>query len=228
MDLSVREVALMLGVTEKTVHRWLRDKAIPGHRLHDQSRFNRVEIQEWAAQRGVKLAPEQVAPPGPALELPSLRRAIERGGVHANVPGTTPVEVLGAVALLPGIPEGVDRALLRQLLISREALTSTGIGGGVAIPHPRDPLVMHVQEPVALACFLKHPVDFHAIDGEPVGVLFTLLSPSIRTHLQILSRLTYALHDATLQELLRGPSSKQALLSRLGALEESDAPRGAR
>jgi len=222
MDLSVREVALMLGVTEKTVHRWLRDKAIPGHRLHDQSRFNRVEIQEWAVQRGVKVAPEHVAPAGPALELPSLRQAIERGGVHLQVAGRTPEDVLGAVARLPGIPEGVDRALLRQLLISREALTSTGIGGGIAIPHPRDPLVMQIQEPVALACFLEQPVDFHAIDGEPVRVLFALLSPSIRTHLQILSRLTFALHDATLQKLLRGPCTEEALLSRLGAIEESD------
>lgn len=222
MDLSVREVARMLGVSERTVHRWLREKALPTHRLHDQSRFNRVEIQEWAAARGVKLAPEQVAPPATSAPLPSLRRAIELGGVHANVPGRTQEEALGAVALLSGIPEGVDRPLLRQLLISREALTSTGVGGGIAVPHPRDPLVMHISEPVALACFLEHPVDFHALDGMPVRVLFTLLSPSVRSHLQILSRLSYALHDAALLALLRRPCSAEALLGRLAEIEHAE------
>ena len=99
---------------------------------------------------------------------------------------------------------------------------STGIGGGIAIPHPRDPLVVQVREPVALTCFLEHPVDFHAIDGAPVRVLFTLLSPSIRAHLQMLSRLTYALHDPELSKLLDKPATAEAILDRLGAIELQD------
>jgi PTS system nitrogen regulatory IIA component len=221
MDLSVRQVARLLDVSEETVHRWLRDKAIPAHRLHDQSRFNRVEIQEWAAAQGVKLAPEPVEP-GSSSAPPSLRRAIELGGVHVGVSGRTPEEVLGAVSLLPGIPDGVDRAFLRELLISREALTSTGIGEGIAVPHPRDPLVMHVAEPVALACFLQHPVDFHALDGVPVRVLFTILSPTVRSHLQVLSRLSYALHDPALHALLQRPGSASELLGRLGEIERAE------
>ncbi len=222
MDLSVREVADLLGVTEKTVHRWLREKAIPAHRLHDQSRFNRVEIQEWAAARGLRLAPDLLGP-GDAPDAPlSLRGAIERGGIHFRVPGVTAGEVLAAVTQLPGIPDGVDRSLLRELLVGRESLTSTGIGGGIAIPHPRDPLVVQVREPIVLACFLEHPVDFHAVDDVPVRVLFTLLSPSIRAHLQILARLTYALHDAALLRLLEKPAAPEAILARLGAIESPE------
>jgi nitrogen PTS system EIIA component len=222
MDLSVRDVARLLSVTENTVHRWLREKAIPAHRLHDQFRFNRVEIQEWAAARGLRLRPDLLdsgAAPEPPL---SLRGAIERGGIHFRVPGGTAAEVLEAVTKLPGIPEGVDRSLLRELLLGREALTSTGIGGGIAIPHPRDPLVMQVHEPVVLACFLERPVDFRAIDDAPVRVLFTLLSPSIRAHLQILARLTYALHDATLMKLLQKPAAPEAILRQLGAIESQE------
>jgi nitrogen PTS system EIIA component len=232
MDLSVREVARLLGVTEKTVHRWLREKAIPAHRLHDQSRFNRVEIQEWAAARGLRMAPDLPdlgggaspgAPSGASPRAPlSLREAIERGGIHFRVPGATAGEVLEAVTKLPGIPDAVDRSLLRDLLVGREALTSTGIGGGIAIPHPRDPLVVHVREPVVLACFLEHPVDFHAVDDAPVRVLFTLLSPSIRAHLQILARLTYALHDAALLKLLEKAAPPEAILDRLAAIESPE------
>jgi PTS system nitrogen regulatory IIA component len=82
--------------------------------------------------------------------------------------------------------------------------------------------VIQVSEPVALACFLEHPVDFHALDGVPVRVLFTLLSPSVRSHLQILSRLSFALHDPPLLALLRRPRSDGALLRRLGEIEGAE------
>jgi PTS system nitrogen regulatory IIA component len=222
MDLSVREVARLLGVTEKTVEGWLREKSIPAHRLHDQFRFNRVEIQEWAAARGLKLSPDLLGVRKASETSMSLRGAIERGGIHFGVSGATPVEVLEAVTHLPGIPDGVDRSLLRELLVGREALTSTGIGGGIAIPHPRDPLVVRVQEPIVLTCFLEHPVDFRAVDGAPVRILFTLLSPSIRAHLQILAQLTYALHDAALLKLLEQPAGADAILDRLATIESQE------
>jgi PTS system nitrogen regulatory IIA component len=219
MDLSVRQVARLLGVTEKTVHRWLREKAIPAHRLHDQSRFNRVELQEWAAAQGLRLPPDLQGPMGVPGAVSSLRAAVERGGIHFKVPGATPSEVLEAVTRLPSIPAGVNRALLCQLLVSREALTSTGIGDGIAIPHPRDPLVMQVPASVVLVSFLERPVDFRAVDGVPVHVLFTLLSPTVRAHLRLLSRLSYALHDRALLKLLEKPGSPQALLDRLEAID---------
>lgn len=222
MDLSVREVARLLGVTEKTVYRWLRQKAIPARRLHDQPRFNRVELQEWAAAHGLRLPPEPTRPGAPSGAVSSLREAVERGGIHFNVAGTTPGEVLDAITRLPGIPDGLNRSLLCELLVGREALTSTGIGGGIAIPHPRDPLVVHVRAPVVLVSFLERPVDFHAIDGMPVRVLFTLLSPSVRAHLDLLSRLSYALHDRSLNKLLQKPGTPEALLDALDSIESKE------
>lgn len=219
MDLSVREVARLLGVSEKTVHRWLREKSIPAHRLHDQSRFNRVELQEWAAARGLRLPPDLQGPAEAPEGVAGLRGAVERGGIYFDVPGTTPSQVLEAVTRLPGIPAAVNRALLCELLVGREALTSTGIGGGIAIPHPRDPLVIPVPAPIVLVSFLEQPVDFRALDGMPVRVLFTLLSPTVRAHLQLLSRLSYALHDRALLKLLKKPGTPQALLDRLGEID---------
>jgi PTS system nitrogen regulatory IIA component len=218
VDLSVRDVARLLSVSEKTVHRWLRDKAIPAHRLHDQYRFNRVELLEWAAARNLRVTPELLHPEG-GTEFPSLRAAVERGGIHHDVDGRTPAEVLEAVTRLPGIPDGVDRTLLHQLLMGREALTSTGVGGGFAIPHPRDPLVVRVAEPVVLVAFLRHPVDYQALDGVPVRVLFTILSPTVRVHLQLLSRIGNALHDAAFLRLLEPATPSGAILDRLAELE---------
>ena len=169
-------------------------------------------MKDSSDRGGIGVPPEGRAPL-------SMHAALLRGGLHDDLPGQTRAEVLAAVSALPGIPAGVDRRVLRDLLVSREELASTGIGRGVAVPHPRDPLVVHVDEPVVLLCFLRQPVDFQAIDGLPVRVLFTVFSPSVRIHLRLLARLAWLLHDERLGQLLirRAPASD--ILGRIATLE---------
>ncbi|HTF33315.1 MAG TPA: PTS sugar transporter subunit IIA [Myxococcota bacterium] len=224
MDLSVRDVARLLNVSEETVYRWVRRGSLPSHRVHDQYRFNRVELQEWAALHKHRVSPDLFGSSGNAEECPSLRDAIERGGIFYGVPGERREKVLEAVCELPGIPSKVNRRLLYQLLVAREALASTAVGQGIAIPHPRDPVVVRMDTPAVLLCFLSEPIDFQAMDGQAVRVLFTLLTPSVRVHLQLLARLAFALHDETLQELLRAAAPKEAILERISALENAKPP----
>jgi PTS system nitrogen regulatory IIA component len=219
VELKVRDVARLLNVSEQTVYRWVRNRSLPAHRVHDQYHFNRVELQEWAALHKHRVSPELFAPNGSSKELPSLCAAIERGGIFYGVPGESRDEVLAAVTRLPGIPAGVDRQLLHQLLVAREALASTSVGDGIAVPHPRDPVVVHVDQPAVLLCFLERPVDFGALDGRPVRVLCMLLSPSVRDHLQMLARLAAALHDETFKELLHAAAPREGILNRLRAVE---------
>ena len=218
MDLRVSDVARLLGESEETIYRMAREGEMPAHRVHEQYCFNRVELQEWAATRGRRLPPELYGDVA-ARARTGLRGALERGGITYRLPGTRREEVLAAVARLPGLPASIDRALLEELLLGREQLASTGIGGGIAIPHPREPLVARIDEPIVLLTFLAQPVDFHAIDGEPVRVLFTLLSPTVKLHLQVLSRLAFALHDQPLGELLRSEAPADAILARVAALD---------
>jgi len=224
MDLSVRDVARLLDVSEETVYRWVRRGALPSHRVHDQYRFNRVELQEWAALHRHRVSPDLFHSNGVAEHSPSLREAIGQGGIFHGVAGNRREEVLKAVCALPGIPSKVNRELLYQLLVAREALASTAVGEGIAIPHPRDPVVVRVDQPAVLLCFLRTPVDFQAMDGQPVRVLFTLLSPSVRVHLQLLAKLAFALHNESLKELLRNRASKERILECIAGLEEAEAP----
>ena len=224
MDLDAHEAARLLFLTSDEVHRLAREGTLPSCRVHDQYRFNRVEILEWARTRDHRIAPDICAPGGPTGRLSA---ALERGSVHHRVPGSTTREVLGAVTRLPTIPPSVDRGLLLQLLLSREAMASTGIGGGIALPHPRDPLVFPADGPIVLCCFLEHPVDFGAVDGQPVRTVFTLLSPSIQLHLATLGWLTYTLHDPTMCALLDRRAPGEAILGHVRRLEnERAAPRG--
>ena len=217
MDLTVRDLAELLNVSERTVQSWIENRGLPAHRLHEQYRLNRVELQEWADEHGVSLPPELFAAPRAAPE--GLLAAIERGGVHYGVSGSNRSEVLRSVASLPTIPDSIDRSRLHQLLVSREVLSSTGFGGGIAIPHPRNPLVLRVPHSLALVCFLAAPVDFEAIDGKPVRVLFPLLSPNVKAHLRLLSEVSHALHDKGFRRHIEDQAPVPAILERLRAVE---------
>jgi PTS system nitrogen regulatory IIA component len=220
MNLKIHEAARLLGVDADEVSAWIRDKGLPAHKFQEQYRINSVELQEWALEHGVRIPPELTAVnragSGPA---PDLVAALERGGLHAGVPGRTRDEVLAAVAALPGIPEAIDRELLLQLLLAREMLASTGVGGGIALPHPRSPIVLDVElPPTLLLCFPEQPVDFKAVDGKPVWALFLLLSPTIQDHLRMLSQLSYALHDKQARTLLEQRAPLADLLAHLRAM----------
>ncbi len=110
------------------------------------------------------------------------------------------------------LPEGVDREFLYHVLLAREKACSTAVGDGVAIPHPRNPIVLHVTQPSVTVCFLEQPVEFGAMDGQPVRVLFTLVSPTVHAHLQTLSRLAFALQDPGFRAVISAPDTREAIL----------------
>jgi PTS system nitrogen regulatory IIA component len=212
MQLKIREVAALLGVSDKTVYRWIKAGAIPAYRVHDQYRVNRMELLEWVTSQKMPVSEEIFNEPAESEETVSLARALDAGGVFYRVEGTDTPSVLRAIVANMRLPEGVDREFLFRVLLSRENVCSTAIGGGVAIPHPRNPIVLHVTQPSITLCFLEHPVEFGAMDGQPVQALFTLVSPMVRHHLQLLSRLSFALHDAGFKSVITNPGTREVIL----------------
>jgi PTS system nitrogen regulatory IIA component len=101
---------------------------------------------------------------------------------------------------------------------------STGIGDGIAIPHVRNPILLHIDEPFVSLFLLHHPIDFDAVDGQPVHALFVVVSSNIPTHLRILAQLGYVLHDEELRQLLRSKADSAAILDRILALETHATP----
>lgn len=96
-------------------------------------------------------------------------------------------------------------------LINRERLGSTGIGNGVAIPHARSP---HCSTPIGSFLKLTEAVDFDAIDGEPVDLVFVLLVPEEAddTHLALLGQVATIMNDANVRAQLRKAGSQRELL----------------
>ena len=77
------------------------------------------------------------------------------------------------------------------------------------------------MRPMVTLCFLEHPVDFGALDGKPVHVLFSLVCPTVRSHLQILSRLSYALHDEKFKGVVIRQGQREEILREARRVEEA-------
>jgi len=220
MQLVVRDVARLFNVSEKTVYRWIDQGILPAYRINDQYRFNRAELLEWATSRRMNVSPEIFAEPeSSAAPLPGLVDALQAGGIFYRIGGTDKESVLRAVVETLRLPEEVDRDFLLRVLLAREALESTGIGDGIAIPHVRNPVVLHVIRPMITLCFLEHAVDFGALDGKPVNTVFSLISPTVRAHLRLLSRLSFALQSPDFKAVITRQGSRDEIVAEARRVE---------
>ena len=82
-------------------------------------------------------------------------------------------------------------------------MTPTAIGKGIALPHPREPILTDPLNQSVSICFLRDPIDFKALDKEPVHTLFVILSADAVRHVEILSRISYLCHEDDFISLLR-------------------------
>ena len=222
MKLTVRDAAKLLQTTESAVQRWIRDKSIPFHRVNDVYRFHRAELLEWATSRGMRISSRefQTEDDDAGAAMPRFAESLETGGVHYEVPGTDRASVLRAVVERMPI-DAADRGMLCDFLLAREALGSTGVGEGIAIPHVRNPIVLNVNRASVTLCFLETPVDFDAIDGKPVDTVFSVVSSTIREHLFLLSRISAALHDPEFKRAVLKRASKEEILREARRVEGS-------
>jgi PTS system nitrogen regulatory IIA component len=221
MDLSVQDSAQLLSVSEKTIYRWVKQGKLPAYRVNEQYRFNRAELLEWATSQRVKVSADIFNEPHNGTPPVKLIDSLKAGGVHYRVGGKDKTEVLHSVVDLMPLPDMVDRQFLLQVLLARESLGSTAVGRGVALPHVRNPVVMHVARPMVTLCFLEKPVEFGALDGQPVHTLFTMLSPTVRSHLHMVASLSFALQQPEFSEAIVGQGSREEIFAACEKVERN-------
>lgn len=109
---------------------------------------------------------------------------------------------------------GIKEREIFDVLLQREKLGTTGIGNGIAIPHGR---IRDLDKIYGMFFKLKQPIDFDAIDEQPVDLIFLLLAPESHgaDHLRTLSKVTRALRDPQLCQKIRGCQSSDAILALL-------------
>jgi PTS system nitrogen regulatory IIA component len=224
MQFDVRAAASVLNVPESTIYRWINEGKLPATGIEGQYRFGRAELLEWATAHKVELSVDVFTNGftngSRAREHLLLAHALEAGGIFYDVPGADKSAALRGVVDKISLPERSDSDLLLQLFLAREAMGSTAMGNGVAIPHPRHPVVLPVSKPLLSLCFLAESIDFGAPNGEPVHTLFVLLSPTIQTHLQMLARVACLLHDERFRQVLSARKPPRTILNEVRRVEK--------
>lgn len=214
MKLSITEVSDHLGVEAATVERWMRQGKLPGFRKGGTWFFRSKDLEKWAAKRNMAIEVARWKTPDKkeSPETVPLSQALENGNCHQGVSGEDIRTVFTeAVDRIDGVPEEFKADLVDRL-IEREDALSTGIGKGVAIPHPRLPLD-YLDVPRIDLVVLDTPMPFNALDGQPVDLLFFILCPDLKFHLKLLSSLSFCLRDPEFCNFLRSFPDKAELVS---------------
>jgi PTS system nitrogen regulatory IIA component len=140
----------------------------------------------------------------------SLHDLIEPNAILPSLKVSTRKQALQELSERAAEVSGLPAREIFDALLQRERLGSTGVGGGIAIPHGKLP---RVDRMIGLFARLERPIDYEALDGEPVDLIFLLLAPESAgaDHLKALSKVARALRDQRLTARLRATRDASGL-----------------
>jgi PTS system nitrogen regulatory IIA component len=144
-------------------------------------------------------------------DAPGLIELLKRGGVYNGISGGTPQEVLTNFFGELSVPPVLDKKLLLGAVLEREALMPTAVGKGIALPHPRNPLVLDAPDQFVSIAFLDKEVNWKALDGCPVHTVILIVSASAKLHLHTLSRINFFCQQESFRELLKSRASLEKI-----------------
>jgi excisionase family DNA binding protein len=211
MKLTIREAAVMLGVPEKKLYRWVDDGDIPFVTIQHRPLFHRLELLEWAMENDIPASVDLYEVP---TEAP-LSTALECGGGHVMA-GAGLAQIAGDLPVEPA-----ERDLIAAV-VSARADEMFQPRNGIAIPRPRSPLICP-----DLPCLVQlwwPREQALTIDSAQVKAVFVILTPTLLDHLQLLARLALLLRDAAVASAVKTASSLAAVLAETRRVEQSLGP----
>jgi PTS system nitrogen regulatory IIA component len=222
MNLNLVQIAESFGVSENVVEGWVRNEGMPHTPERGRLLFDRAQVVQWAATRGLATRAGFLTPAQSAFatgcELAPLLRT---GGIHRAVPAASVLEVLGqVVGALPGVAQPV-RQLLRQRLRAPGGVVWAAVGGGFALPHLSTRVALGRDSGTLALLLLCEPLTQAdpTPDNVPVTRLFFFVAPSPRAHLDLLGRLTRGLGRGPLRELILKDAADEKIFAAIGAAD---------
>lgn len=225
MDLKIKDVAELLSISETTVRRWIADGKIPAYRLNRQYRFNRQEIEDWVMRQKLDTledskseAKQEIASSG-NMQF-SFYRALYRGEVLPVTSLHSKEEIIRMAMKHMAKRYDLDAEVLTDLFLDRERLMPTSLGHGIGVPHTRDFLI-NTHFDVIVVVYPEKPIEYGALDAEPVHTLFFLFASEDKHHLHLLSKLAHLCSNEKSRALLRTQPGKERLLDYVKHWESS-------
>lgn len=132
--------------------------------------------------------------------------------VLPNLEADDKAEILDQmISSLEGFVTNGELDEIREAVFERERIMSTGVGKGLAIPHGK---ASGIKQTYAAFAILKNPVDYEAIDDEPVNMVFLLVGPqaSNNLHIKMLSRISRLMNNSEFRDRLRECSTSEEII----------------
>ena len=230
MDLKIKDVADLLNVSESTIRRWISEGKIPTYRINQHYYFSRTEIENWVISHKLDKSTDGISPftrrkEAESLSVPTRRtpstggskqfglfRAIHKGEVLHHLKGKTKEEIIRATMRKVAKLLHVDADVMTDLLLDRENLMPTALNNGIAVPHTRDSLLPGHHD-VVIVVFLDEPLEYGALDGQPVHTLFFLFACEDKRHLHLLAKIAHLSNQTHVREFFQTQPSKEQLLT---------------
>jgi len=211
MNLNISDIVELLQISEKTLNKWIKDKKIPHYKINNQFLFNKSEINDWILKNNINIS-------GKIINLNStnhshnLKTLIDNGGIFYDIEGSTVKDIIKNSVDRLKLPEETNKEMVLLSLLERESMMPTSIGKGIAIPHPRNPIIANNDHESISICILKDRIDYKALDGEPVHTIFIILSSNPKRHLENLSKISFLCHQNDFINILSTKSPKDVII----------------
>jgi nitrogen PTS system EIIA component len=227
---GIEEVARYLHLSRADLDRLVKDRDIPFERHGPRLVFRKAEVDAWASQRILGLQGPRLA----EYHQKSSRGARQTAPNEAIMP-----EMIQAEFIQPALTAKTKASVLRQMvalaektgrvydpqallhgLEAREALCSTGVPGGLALLHSRDPEPYLIETPFLVLGRTIQQIPFGAPDGRSTDLFFLIGCPEARPHLHTLARLCLMAQKTDLLVNLRQAADAAAMYDCLLAAEK--------
>jgi len=214
MYLNLVQIAESFGVSESVVEGWIRDENLPHTPDRGRLLFDRAQVAQWAATRGLASQAGFLAPePASVAKGWQVEPLLRAGGIWRDVSMAQLPDVFDkVVAALPGATPPV-RQLLSQRLRANKGVTLAPVGGGFALPHPAARIALGREAGTVALILLGEPLVFAepSVDETPVTRLLFFIAPSPRAHLELLGRLSRLLSRRDVRDVLAGNAPDEAI-----------------
>jgi PTS system nitrogen regulatory IIA component len=226
--MTIQDVAQILGDDVRRVHRMADRGKIPCQKVGGQFRFNRAEITEWLQQHMTTMPRDDLAQfdaaitthrqvhEDEAIVAPLLRVEAVAPLIGSRTKSSALRELV-ALATRTGMVYD-DEALL-EAVQGREALSTTALEGGIAIPHPHRPLPYALAGSILVVARAGKGLVFGARDGELTDLLFLTASQDDHHHLHLLARLCRMLGDRDWVDQLRDAETAKEIVELMARRE---------
>ncbi|MFH1878752.1 MAG: PTS sugar transporter subunit IIA [Candidatus Omnitrophota bacterium] len=221
--MTTKELAEYMKLNEKTILKMAQNKEIPGVKIGSQWRFHLSTIDKYM-QREIMSTPRNDLDMiiGTTQHIIPLSRLMDPAlmelGLEAGTSGEVLLELAG-LAVSNGITD--SKKVLFDQLKKREEMLSTAVGGGIAIPHPRNPDSALFKKPNIILGRSKKGIEFSAPDRQKVHLFFMACAPNMVVHLRLIAKISKLLQTDGVITSLTQASNKEEIMQLLLAVERN-------